>query len=95
MNSKQTQRVWIAIALAILTCIAALPLFALLLPSCSPKPPPVCEALSTRCDGQKVQVCDPQGQWSTTMDCSTVDPGDWVCTSSDQGSHTCLQADEK
>lgn len=54
----------------------------------------VCEPLVTRCANNQVQVCNSAGQWSTVLDCSATEPGNWTCGEGEgegEGELTCLQ----
>lgn len=83
-----------SVAAAIAFCAAGL------LPStCLPRPDG-CTPTSTRCNGQRAEVCDGAARWTLVMDCADVSARSgrtWSCCSftPDGGSvaeHLCLPA---
>lgn len=38
-----------------------------------------CTPETTRCNGTRVEICDQEDDWDLVMDCSEIEPGDWVC----------------
>ena len=60
-----------------------------------------CEPNETRCNGQKIEICDSSDNWVESMDCADVwDVVDWACCDVagldgyyDQD-NTCLPVDE-
>lgn len=45
--------------------------------------PKVCKELETRCNKNKVEICNTSGQWMLLHDCS-VEKGNWVCDEKEQ-----------
>jgi hypothetical protein len=66
------------------------------------RPSDGCAPLSTRCDGNVAQLCDANGSWQDSVDCSTVTSDDgaaftcqFVSTPTPDGEvtgHTCVRA---
>jgi len=46
---------------------------------------PTCKTGASRCKGNTVQTCSPDG-WRKTINCDKVTPGRWVCA---QGTKVC------
>jgi hypothetical protein len=45
-----------------------------------------CVVGATRCDNEKVQLCNANGEWTVTDDCRVVaglNGGNWVCSEAD------------
>ena len=38
-----------------------------------------CKAEELQCDGQKLEICNADGNWEKVADCATVTPGAWEC----------------
>ena len=73
-------------------CLVALgALSGLVLGACGPKPVPVCEPASSRCNGTaRVEVCTPEGQWMLADQCGDFGPGAWECGQADGSVAACM-----
>lgn len=58
-----------------------------------------CKSDSTRCNGARVELCNADGEWELSVDCTNIedfDAGiDWMCcVDPSDGWHSCLPSDE-
>ena len=53
-----------------------------------------CEVQSTRCDGERIEICNADKEWEFVMDCSGIEPGNWLCAiPEDTGDAECVQVE--
>jgi hypothetical protein len=59
------------------------------------QPVPVCEPSASRCNGDRLEVCTPEGQWILGDQCADFGPGEWVCRAPEGSPAACLPKEPK